>query len=89
VLLQEFGRHDLGIIDALSDSQHEAVQGHQARTPGVFFFEPFDVAQRGLILLALKHPVELLQISEQVRAAKFDLLAGSTRARRIGIQGHD
>ena len=52
-------------------------------------FQPLQVLQAGQVLLAVDHPLDLLELSQQIVAAKLDLLARTTGTNGIGINRHD
>ena len=44
---------------------------------------------RGMRLIAGNHPVNLFDVASKIRAAKLQLLATTTRTRRVRINCHD
>ena len=86
--LEESGGIGRGRLDLAAAPQQHPLDRQQARPRGAGRQQLLDVLQAGRRLVGVQQPVDLLQLVEEIGAAELDLLAGATRAERIGVDGH-
>jgi hypothetical protein len=60
----------------------------QAGSARRLLLQPLHLVERGRNLVSLDEPVELLEVADQFGAAELELLAGASRARGVGVDGH-
>ena len=88
-LRDKVGCVGLGGFELIGGPQQFRLDGHQAGPPLTLGLQLVDMLQRGDVLFALDHAIDLLQFGLEIGATELDLLAGSRRARRISIDGHN
>ena len=85
---EESGRIGPRRLDLAARPQQHPLDRQQACPRTTFRQQPLHVLEAGGKLLSFQQPVDLAQLADKIAAAELDLLAGATRAVRIGVDGH-
>jgi hypothetical protein len=89
VLQDERRQSSRGLFAIACHLLQEKFPREQTGAARIFFVEPGHLFFAGDVLFPLDHPIDFFELRHEVRAAKFDFLAGPAGASGVWVERHE